>query len=171
MADKMADFSINLIIRFWSANSDYWSLRWDMTKAIKEALDHAGINIPYPNPDTGRYERYRKKASILPETGLSRRWRLINTLCTSPWLVQADDASCRNKGTVSSGAFGFAGSSPDRLWLAWPCAWRPDRSGSHAHSSSPFQPHTLSPAIQPPLSTPHRNPSKHEGFAPASLSP
>ncbi len=48
MADKMADFSINLIIRFWSANSDYWSLRWDMTKAVKEALDKAGINIPYP---------------------------------------------------------------------------------------------------------------------------
>lgn len=48
MADKMADFSINLIIRFWAANSDHWALRWDMTKAIKEALDNAGINIPYP---------------------------------------------------------------------------------------------------------------------------
>ncbi len=48
MADKMADFSINLIIRFWSNNKDYWALRWDMTKAVKEALDKAGINIPYP---------------------------------------------------------------------------------------------------------------------------
>lgn len=48
MADKMADFSVSLIVRFWSVSSDYWSLRWDMTKAIKEALDAANINIPYP---------------------------------------------------------------------------------------------------------------------------
>lgn len=48
MADKMADFSVNLIVRFWSASSDYWALRWDMTKAVKEALDAANINIPYP---------------------------------------------------------------------------------------------------------------------------
>lgn len=48
MADKMADFSVNLIVRFWSLNSDYWNLHWDITKAIKEALDAANINIPYP---------------------------------------------------------------------------------------------------------------------------
>lgn len=48
VADRMADFSVNLIIRFWSANSDYWALHWDMTKAVKEALDAAGIDIPYP---------------------------------------------------------------------------------------------------------------------------
>jgi small conductance mechanosensitive channel len=48
MVDTMADFSINLIVRFWSKNSDYWALRWDMTKAIKESLDAAGITIPFP---------------------------------------------------------------------------------------------------------------------------
>lgn len=48
MADKMADSSVNLIVRFWSASSDYWALRWDMTKAIKEAFDRNGITIPYP---------------------------------------------------------------------------------------------------------------------------
>lgn len=48
MADKMADFSVNLIVRFWSLNSDYWNLHWDITKAVKEALDAANINIPYP---------------------------------------------------------------------------------------------------------------------------
>lgn len=48
MVDTMADFSINLIVRFWSKNSDYWALRWDMTKAIKENLDAAGITIPFP---------------------------------------------------------------------------------------------------------------------------
>lgn len=48
MVDTMADFSINLIVRFWSQNSDYWALRWDLTKAIKEKLDEAGITIPFP---------------------------------------------------------------------------------------------------------------------------
>jgi small conductance mechanosensitive channel len=48
MVDTMADFSINLIVRFWSNNSDYWDLRWDLTKTIKEHLDEAGITIPFP---------------------------------------------------------------------------------------------------------------------------
>ncbi len=48
MVDVMADFSINLIVRFWSNTSDYWALRWDITKAIKEKLDENGITIPYP---------------------------------------------------------------------------------------------------------------------------
>lgn len=48
MVDVMADFSINLIVRFWANNADYWNLRWDITKAIKENLDKAGITIPYP---------------------------------------------------------------------------------------------------------------------------
>lgn len=48
MVDKMADFSVNLIVRFWSTGGDYWSLRWDTSKAIKEALDKNGITIPYP---------------------------------------------------------------------------------------------------------------------------
>lgn len=48
MVDTMGDFSINLIVRFWSLSSDYWSLRWDLTKAVKEALDKDGITIPFP---------------------------------------------------------------------------------------------------------------------------
>lgn len=48
MVDKMGDFSIDLIVRFWSLNSEYWNLRWDLTKAIKEALDKEGITIPFP---------------------------------------------------------------------------------------------------------------------------
>ncbi len=48
MVDVLGAYSIDLIIRFWSKSSDYWQLRWDMTKAIKEALDRGGITIPYP---------------------------------------------------------------------------------------------------------------------------
>lgn len=48
MVDTLGSYSINLIIRFWSKSSDYWQLRWDMTKAIKEGLEKGGITIPYP---------------------------------------------------------------------------------------------------------------------------
>lgn len=48
MADKLDDFSVNMIARFWSANSDYWALHWDITKAIKEALDAHGVEIAFP---------------------------------------------------------------------------------------------------------------------------
>ena len=48
MASAMSDFSIDLIVRFWSAKEDYWNLKWSLTKQIKEALDAGGITIPFP---------------------------------------------------------------------------------------------------------------------------
>lgn len=46
VSDLLGDYSTNLIVRFWANNSDYWALRWDMTKAIKDALESAGISLP-----------------------------------------------------------------------------------------------------------------------------
>ncbi|MFN3826552.1 MAG: mechanosensitive ion channel family protein [Micavibrio sp.] len=48
MANQMGDFSIDLIVRVWCKSPDYWNVRWDLTKAIKEALDAHGITIPFP---------------------------------------------------------------------------------------------------------------------------
>jgi small conductance mechanosensitive channel len=41
--------AVNLQLRAWARRKDYWQLRFDMTKAIKPALDHAGISIPFPH--------------------------------------------------------------------------------------------------------------------------
>lgn len=46
--DALADFSVNLIVRFWSKSGDMWALHGQITKAIKEQLDANGISIPYP---------------------------------------------------------------------------------------------------------------------------
>lgn len=46
ITDNMADFSISIIARFWSNTSNYWALRWDVTKQIKEALEKEGVTIP-----------------------------------------------------------------------------------------------------------------------------
>ena len=45
---ELADSSVNILIRVWCAASDNWALKCDMTRAIKEALEAAGISIPFP---------------------------------------------------------------------------------------------------------------------------
>ena len=45
---ELADSSVNLVIRVWVANGDYWPVKFDLTKAIKLAMDKNGISIPYP---------------------------------------------------------------------------------------------------------------------------
>jgi small conductance mechanosensitive channel len=44
----LGDSAVNLQIRIWCAASDYWPLNFDFTRQVKEALDGAGISIPFP---------------------------------------------------------------------------------------------------------------------------
>jgi small conductance mechanosensitive channel len=48
---ELADSSVNLVVRPWCASGDYWALRWDLTRALKEALEAGGCNIPFPQRD------------------------------------------------------------------------------------------------------------------------
>ena len=48
MTSNMNDFSVDLIVRFWCKREDYWAIKWDLTRNIKEALDAGGITIPFP---------------------------------------------------------------------------------------------------------------------------
>lgn len=45
---ELADSSVNFVVRMWCAKEDYWALKFDMTRAIKEAFDSEGIEIPFP---------------------------------------------------------------------------------------------------------------------------
>lgn len=45
---ELGDSSVNLIVRVWCNAADYWAVKFDMTKAIKERLDADGIEIPFP---------------------------------------------------------------------------------------------------------------------------
>jgi small conductance mechanosensitive channel len=45
---EMADSSVNLVVRPWVRNQDYWAVRFDLTRRLKEALDENGIEIPFP---------------------------------------------------------------------------------------------------------------------------
>ena len=46
---ELADSSINFIVRPWCKTADYWTVYFEITESVKEALDAAGIEIPYPH--------------------------------------------------------------------------------------------------------------------------
>ncbi len=46
---ELADSSVNFAVRPWSKAEDYWSVYFEVTENTKEALDAAGIEIPYPH--------------------------------------------------------------------------------------------------------------------------
>jgi small conductance mechanosensitive channel len=45
---NLGDSSVDLTVRVWTNGSDFWAVKFDLTKAIKEKLDASGIEIPFP---------------------------------------------------------------------------------------------------------------------------
>lgn len=43
--------SINLSLKAWCRNEDYWDTRFDLLEGVKSAFDKEGIHIPYPQLD------------------------------------------------------------------------------------------------------------------------
>ena len=48
---ELADSSVNLVVRPWCHRDDYWPLRFDLTRLLKERLEAAGCSIPFPQRD------------------------------------------------------------------------------------------------------------------------
>ncbi|PHR74040.1 MAG: mechanosensitive ion channel protein [Lutibacter sp.] len=46
---ELADSSVNFAVRPWCKVEDYWDVYFEVTEQVKEALDKAGIEIPYPH--------------------------------------------------------------------------------------------------------------------------
>lgn len=51
VVDSLGDSAIQLIVRCWFTNEEYWDGRYRLTEGVKYALDRAGIQIPYPQLD------------------------------------------------------------------------------------------------------------------------
>ena len=47
----LGESSVDLIVRFWCDAGDYWGLKFDLTKGLKQAFDREGICIPFPQRD------------------------------------------------------------------------------------------------------------------------
>ena len=48
---ELGDSSVNLVVRPWCAKEDYWDLRFDLMRKLKQELETAGCSIPYPQHD------------------------------------------------------------------------------------------------------------------------
>lgn len=51
----LGDSSVNLVVRPWCKREDYWSLRRDLQRRLKEQLENSGCHLPYPQRDVHLY--------------------------------------------------------------------------------------------------------------------
>ncbi|MCH5342511.1 MAG: mechanosensitive ion channel family protein [Acetatifactor sp.] len=59
--DELAASGVNLGVRCWFDNEDYWTGKWRVTENCKLALDQAGIEIPFNQLDVHLREKAEKK--------------------------------------------------------------------------------------------------------------
>ncbi len=48
VVNALSASSVDMMLRVWIKNADYWPVRFDLTRAVKERLDLEGITIPFP---------------------------------------------------------------------------------------------------------------------------
>jgi len=60
---ELGDSSVNFVVRPWCKAEDYWALRFDLTRAIKEELEQAGCSIPFPQRDVHLHNGSAAEAS------------------------------------------------------------------------------------------------------------
>lgn len=46
---NLGESSVDIATRNWVQASDYWDVKFDLTRQVKEAFDAQGISIPYPH--------------------------------------------------------------------------------------------------------------------------
>lgn len=49
--EALADSSVNILFRVWTARADWWATKLDLVQRCKEGLEKGGITIPFPQRD------------------------------------------------------------------------------------------------------------------------
>jgi small conductance mechanosensitive channel len=49
--DELGDSAINMGLRVWVKNADYWTTKWRIQERIKNSFEEQGISIPFPQVD------------------------------------------------------------------------------------------------------------------------
>jgi small conductance mechanosensitive channel len=55
--NELGDSAVKFVCRPWVKTTDYGTVYWDVTRSVKEELDHAGIAIPFPQHDVHVYHQ------------------------------------------------------------------------------------------------------------------
>lgn len=53
---ELGDSSVNFVVRPWCRKEDYWAVRFDLTRRMKEALEAGGCSIPFPQRDVHHHQ-------------------------------------------------------------------------------------------------------------------
>lgn len=53
---NLGDSTVDFVVRPWVNSSDYWAVKFDFNKAVKEKFDEEGISIPYPQSDVHMFQ-------------------------------------------------------------------------------------------------------------------
>lgn len=53
---ELGGSSVNFVVRPWCRTEEYWAVRWALTRRLKEELESAGCNIPYPQHDVHLFQ-------------------------------------------------------------------------------------------------------------------
>ena len=54
--NTLGDSSVDFIVRPWTKTEDYWTVYWDVTRAVKKRFDEETISIPFPQRDIHVYQ-------------------------------------------------------------------------------------------------------------------
>lgn len=49
--EGLGDSSVNLSLRAWTKNEDYWNVNFETTEKVKYAFDKEGVSFPFPQRD------------------------------------------------------------------------------------------------------------------------
>jgi small conductance mechanosensitive channel len=52
----LGESSVDFVVRPWAKTSDYWTVYWDVTRAVKKRFDAEGISIPFPQRDVHLFQ-------------------------------------------------------------------------------------------------------------------
>jgi small-conductance mechanosensitive channel len=53
---SLSDSAVNIVVRPWSGVSDFWDLKCNLTRTLKEELEKAGCTIPHKQQDVHLYK-------------------------------------------------------------------------------------------------------------------
>ncbi|MHC4433901.1 MAG: mechanosensitive ion channel family protein [Planctomycetota bacterium] len=53
---QLGDSSVDFVCRPWVKTDDYWTVYWDVTRAVKERFDAEDVSIPFPQRDVHLYK-------------------------------------------------------------------------------------------------------------------
>lgn len=63
MVGELGDSAVNLLVRYWAKNENFWAIRWHVLEEGKTRLEAAGISIPFPQRDIHHYNLEKVKIS------------------------------------------------------------------------------------------------------------